>query len=76
MERQKLISMRVKNELLKKIDEYCAARPYLSRSSFINRVLNAVVTCSDEETLQNIVETYDPYSAGFYIRFIKIEQHL
>ena len=76
MERQKLISMRVENELLKKIDEYCAARPYLSRSSFINRVLNAVVSCSGEDTLQNILETYDPYSAGYHVRFIKIEQHL
>lgn len=76
MERQKLISMRVENELLKKIDEYCAARTYLTRSSFINRVLNAVVSCSDQETLQNILETFDPYSAGYHIRFIKIEQHL
>lgn len=76
MERQKLISMRVENELLKKIDEYCAARCYLTRSSFINRVLNAIVTCSDEDTLQNIVETYDPYSAGFHVRFLKIDQHL
>lgn len=76
MERQKLISMRVENELLKKIDEYCAARIYLTRSSFINRVLNAVVTCSDQDTLQNILETFDPYSAGYHVRFLKIEQHL
>lgn len=76
MEKQKLISMRVEKELLKKIDEYCAARNYLSRSSFINRVLNAVVTCSDEDTLQNILETFEPYSAGYHVRFIKIEQHL
>lgn len=76
MERQKLISMRVENVLLKKIDEYCAARPYLTRSSFINRVLNAVVTCSDQDTLQNILETFDPYSAGYHVRFIKIEQHI
>jgi len=76
MERQKLFSMRCEKTLLNKIDEYCAARPYLSRSAFINRVLNAVVTCSDAETLQNIVETYDPYSAGFHVRFLKIEQHL
>lgn len=76
MERQKLISIRVENELLKKIDEYCAARWYLSRSSFINHVLNAIVTCSDEDTLQNIVETFDPYSAGYHVRFLKIEHHL
>ena len=72
MKPTKLIAFRCDAEILEMIDAYCSGRRYLNRSSMVNRILIAVLKCSSQDTLQNIMEAYDPYSAGYEITFRKV----
>lgn len=71
MEKLKLISFRIDLDVLRAIDDYCISLKCLNRSQFINAALKAVATCSTHETLLQIVEIYDPYSAGYTLRMQK-----
>lgn len=71
MARTKLIALRVDKEDLSIITSYCSKRSYLNRSEVINRILHAVLRCSDELTLHSIVEATFPYSTGYTVEFRK-----
>ena len=72
MARTKLIAIRTGADLLGIIDEYCCKRSYLNRSQVINRILESVLRCSDEQTLHTLIETADPYSAGYSVSFLQV----
>lgn len=67
MSRTKLISMRIEDELLDKIDELREGKPYLKRSRVINCLLNAMLKCSICGQVNKVLDTYDPYDAGVVI---------
>ncbi len=69
--KKSLISIRMDEKLLKSIDSYCSDRRYLSRSAFIERILSAVVNCANDNTLHNMLKVWDPYSAGYEVRFLR-----
>lgn len=69
-----IVSFRMDFVTRQKIDEYCNSHPYVKRSFVINQVLNAVFSCASQETLQNIIETFDPYSAGYELHFVSIKK--
>lgn len=73
MKNSQLISIRLEVSTLELIDNYCSKRAYLSRSALINQALTAVMKCSDENSLQEIAEVFDPYSAGYHLTFAKKE---
>lgn len=54
-----LISLRIDRDTLKKIDEYCEKRPYLSRSYAINRVLKKIFVKSPSGIAWKLIETPD-----------------
>lgn len=65
----KLVSMRLPEEIINKIDEYAAKRRYMSRSQVVSNILLNVLECSDEFTLHKIIETWDAYSSGYTVHF-------
>lgn len=67
MAQNTLISVRIENELLNKIDELREGKPYLKRSRVINCLLNAMLKCSIRGQVNKVLDTYDPYDAGVVI---------
>lgn len=65
----KLVSMRLPEEIINKIDEYAAQRKYMSRTQVVSNILRNVFECSDKLTLHKIIETWDAYSSGYTIHF-------
>lgn len=65
----KLISIRVDENVLAKIDEMAKTQNYLTRSFIINRVLEAAITCSTPGSLSKIVNTFCPYDKGYVLKF-------
>ena len=76
MERNKLITLRIDKDNLKRIEEIIAGAPYLNRSRIINVILSAVLQCCSQDDLWKILSAYDPLSDGVVIRIaIKKEYH-
>lgn len=65
----KLVSMRLPENLLSKIDEFAAKRKYLTRTQVVTNLLLNVWECSDELTLHRLIETWDAYSSGYTVHF-------
>lgn len=72
MAKTKMVALRMSEESLKIISAYCDKRPYLNRSQVVNRIVDCVLACGDDETLQNIIEVTDPYSAGWRVLFSQV----
>lgn len=72
MAKKKIVALRMSEESLKIISEYCGKRRYLNRSEVINRIVDCVLACGDDETLQNMIEVTDPYSAGWRVLFSQV----
>lgn len=72
MGKTKMIALRMSEESLKVISAYCEKRPYLNRSQVINRIVDCVLACASDETLQNIIEVADPFSAGWSVQFTDV----
>lgn len=53
----KLISLRVNEELLKKIDKYADGHCYLSRSLIINNILEGILNDSSQHNLWVLTHT-------------------
>ena len=76
MERNKLISVRIDNYNLARIEDLIKGAPYLNRSRIINSILSAVLQCCSEDDLWKILSAYDPLSDGIVIRIaVKKEYH-
>lgn len=70
MERNKLITLRIDKENLKRIEELVAGAPYLNRSRVINVILSAVLQCCGPAEVWKILNAYDPLSDGIHIHVI------
>lgn len=60
----KLISLRIPNEVEGRIQVLLKKHPYFKRSTIINRILLAVLTCASEDALWHILATHDPFGDG------------
>lgn len=67
--RLKLVSMRLPENLLSKIDEFAAKRKYLTRTQVVTNLLLNVWECSDELTRHRLIDTWDAYSSGYTVLF-------
>lgn len=65
----KLISLRIDPNVLAKIDVLAKKHSYYKRSSIINNLLNAVINCSDGDTLWRMLSTYRPQEIGYTVDF-------
>lgn len=65
----KLVSMRLPEEIINKIDDYAAKRKYMTRTQVVSNILLNVLECSDELTLHKMIETWDAYSSGYTVHF-------
>lgn len=68
MKQTQLISFRIEQDLLERIDQLLKGRTYLNRSKVINRILNAMLKCEFHGNLWHIIDSYDPYDDGYEIR--------
>ena len=73
MEKSKLIAFRIDTESLSKIDKLCDGKPYRNRSMVISQILKAVLDCASPLTQARIIDTYDAYSAGYFLSFQQID---
>lgn len=71
MMRKKLISIRLDEELLQKIDNFVSKHTYATRSCVISNVLENVVNCSTTGTLIDLAFTSFAFEKGFVCRFKK-----
>lgn len=69
MEKSQLISVRIEPEVMKGLEEHVGKQKYMTRSFVINRILNAVLSCAEAETINHIINTFYPREKGFVIRF-------
>lgn len=65
----KLVSMRLPERLISAIDQYAAYRKYLTRTQVISNILQNVWDCSNQDTLQELIETWDAFSSGYTVHF-------
>ena len=72
MGKTKMVALRMSEENLKVISAYCEKRPYLNRSQVINSIVECVLACANDETLQNIIEVAAPYSSGWSVQFTQV----
>lgn len=73
MEQRILISVRLPEDLVKKIDMYAKSQSYLNRSKVIINALKAVFQCAVFPSIERIVNCYDPFSEGLEIRVRNIK---
>lgn len=71
MGKSKLISLRMDEETIKFIDDYCSKRKYINRTYVIQHIVDAVIKCSSSDDLWRLMETYHPYSDGIVISVTK-----
>lgn len=71
MGKSKLISLRMNEETIKFIDDYCSKRSYFSRTYVIQHIVDAVIKCSSPEHFWKLMESYYPYSEGIIISVTK-----
>lgn len=71
-----MISMRLDNSLLSKIDAYCEANPIFSRSYFISRLVDAVLKTADEDRLFFILSSSREMLSGYELQFKEKLDHV
>lgn len=71
MGKSKLISLRMDEETLKFIDDYCSTRRYFNRTYVIQHIIDAVIKCSSSGDFWKLMVSHDPYSEGIIISVTK-----
>lgn len=74
MEKLKLISVRIEPETLRKLDELARKHEYYNRSSILNRLLKAILTCSAGGTIFRMISEFYPYEKGYVCKFEKSKE--
>ena len=71
MGKTKLISVRLDQETLEKIDKVANNYKRGRRSQVINAILKNILECSTEYTLDLFIREYDAFSSGYTVQFTK-----
>lgn len=69
MEKTTLISVRMPDNLLKRIDSLVEGRSYRNRSYVMRRVLEHVLTCADEDNVFRLIDMEHAYDKGYVCTF-------
>lgn len=69
MENLKLISARINPETLKKLDAFCELYEYYNRNAVINGILTAVMSCTDNRSIREMLKFYPKLYDGTPIQF-------
>lgn len=69
MENLKLISIRLKPDLIKRIDEVANRTSYRNRSSVIANILENVLDCADYGTIAKLCDTFFAKEKNFKVSF-------
>lgn len=67
MSELKLISFRIEKDMLEIIEKIGQSQPYLSRSRVLHKFLSAMVFCTSENEMWEVLNTFDPYMDGIEI---------
>lgn len=67
MSKNVIISVRLDDELLKKVDEFKRKASYLNRTKVITNCISAVLQCCSEDDTAKVVHTWDPYADGLQL---------
>lgn len=70
-EKLQLISVRIKPEILRKLDELTKRHEYYTRSSLMNLLLGNLLKCASGGTLWKMISEYYPYEKGYVVKFEK-----
>lgn len=70
----KLVTCRMEESLLEKIDRLAASQKYLTRSRVIVALLQAMVDCAGQGDLWRVVNSFSPYMDGIVINISKKEK--
>ena len=73
MPQTKLISMRLSEDVVAKLDELAQGSRYWTRSSVVNELLKTVLDCATTNTLYSMIRAYKPKKNGCTVEF-KIPQ--
>lgn len=65
-----LISIRLNDELKRKLDELVERHPYFTRSFIINHLLSAVLDCTAGDGVWDILKSADPYDDKISIHVV------
>lgn len=69
-----LISVRLFQPTLEKIDELVANTSYRNRSMIVNNLLSNILSCCDAEGISHLIDTHDAYSEGYTLKLSKLQQ--
>lgn len=70
----KLVTCRLDESLLEKIDRLAASQKYLTRSRVIVALLTAMVDCTERGNLWRVLNSFSPYMDGIVINISKKEK--
>lgn len=70
----KLVTCRLDENLLEKIDRLAASQKYLTRSRVIVALLTAMVDCTERGGLWRVLNSFSPYMDGIVINISKKEK--
>jgi len=69
MVNKKLISIRLDQDVLEKIDELRKRHSYWKRSAIINQILSILLKCANDDVLWQMMKVFYAYEKGYVIRF-------
>lgn len=70
----KLVTLRIDENLLTKIDKLAASQKYLTRTRVIVALLTAMADCARQGDLWRVLNSYSPYMDGIIINISKKEK--
>lgn len=71
MRQTKLISLRMDEETIKFIDDFCSKRAYFNRTYVIQHIVDTVIKCSSSGDFWRLMESFQPFSDGIIISVTK-----
>lgn len=72
--RKTLVSMRMDDDILTKIDHFLKIHYYYSRTTVVCHLLRALFQCGSDGIINEILRHFDPYDEGIVITISKIKK--
>lgn len=69
MGQTKLTTVRFDRETIDRIDAFARQTRRATRSGIIKKLMKVVMSCASNPTILEMMNTYDPYSAGYTVIF-------
>ena len=69
MQQKKIISMRLSEDVVAKLDELAQSSRHWTRSSIVNNLLETILDCATKKTLYDMMRAYKPKQKGYTVEF-------